>query len=66
MKCVSFQRLPKLNIKTFRALFVRAFWGLQTLVQQQEARNSTLLVLVLVNPDNTLQKCLIHHICTYK
>ena len=71
-KCTCFQRLLKLNIKTFSALFVRALSSLQALVHEQETRNLTLhsaapravlnflfLVreLVLVNPDNALQEC---------
>ena len=35
-KYTYFQCLLKLNIKTFKALFVRALWGSQALVHEQE------------------------------
>ena len=41
------KRLAFLSIK---ALFVCDFFGLQTLVHDQESRNLTLLVLAFVNP----------------
>ena len=59
----NFQRLLKLNIKTFSALFVHALSGLQALVHEEETRNLTLKFLflvrelVLVNPNNALQEC---------
>ena len=40
-RCTYFQRLLKLNIKTLKALFVRALSGLRALVHEKETRNFT-------------------------
>ena len=67
-----FEGLLKLNIETFAAISVRVLSDLQALLYKQETRNLTLhsitpcavlnflflaCKLVLVNPDNALQKC---------
>ena len=46
LKYIYFQCLLKLNIKTFKALFVRALTGSQALVHQQETRNINLKLVI--------------------